>query len=181
MKVLQTNNLYHPPKPLYKPAALLDYIEAVVEELNRDFPAAHIVVAGDMNQLPDQDMLQRTGLTQIVNQPTRGTNVLDRIYVSSPHLSSTVRVVASDVKSDHKAVVAYLEIKCVQPKTKMQRTFRPETPTQNAPFLKHIADMTFENPQPSVSSDPSVNLQAEFDSFYNSATELLNQFYPIRS
>src|SRR5664279_3845503 len=112
-------------------------------------------------QLPDQDMVQRTGLTQIVNQPTRGTNVLDRIYVSSPHLFSTVRVVASVVRSDHNAVVAYPEIKFVQPKTKMQRTFRPKTPTQNALFLKHIADMTFENPQPSASSDPSINLQSE--------------------
>ena len=38
--------LYHPPKPLFTTEALLDYIEACVEEASRDFPAANIVIAG---------------------------------------------------------------------------------------------------------------------------------------
>jgi len=44
------------------------------------------VVAGDVNQLTDREIVERTGLTQIVCQPTRGTNTLDKIYVSSPQL-----------------------------------------------------------------------------------------------
>ena len=51
--------------------------------------------------------MERTGLTQIVCQRTRGTNTLDKIFVSSPQLFDRVRVVASAVKSDHKAVVAF--------------------------------------------------------------------------
>ena len=43
--------LYHPPRPLYTPTALLDYIETCVEEIMHDFPAATIVLAGDFNQL----------------------------------------------------------------------------------------------------------------------------------
>jgi len=65
-----------------------------VEEISRDFQAAHIVLAGDLNQLADDDLTARTGLVQIVHQPTRGTNILDRIYVSNPQLYSSVRVVA---------------------------------------------------------------------------------------
>jgi exonuclease III len=150
--------IYHPPKPLYKPAALLDYIEACVEELNREFPTANIVLAGDLNQLPDQDLVERTGLTPIVHQPTRGRSILDRIYVSSPQLYSIVRVVASVVKSDHKAVVAYSEVnQCAQPKTAIQRTFRPKTPAQHALFLQYVANLNLENPHPTASSDPSIH------------------------
>ena len=98
--------LYHQPRPHYKPVELLDYIEGCVDELFRDFPAAHIVLAGDLNQMSDLDLVERTGLTQIVHQPTRGNNILDRVFVSNPQLFSAVRM-ASVVKSDHKAVVAF--------------------------------------------------------------------------
>ena len=64
--------LCHPPRPIYQPEALLDYIETRVTELSHDFPMADIVRARDVNaQLPDQDFVERTGLTQIVHQPTR--------------------------------------------------------------------------------------------------------------
>jgi len=99
--------LYHPPSPTYRPEVLLEYIEACVAEITHDFLLVDIVIAGDVNQLPDQEVVERTGLMQIVHQPTRGTNVLDKIYVSSPDIYSTVRVVASVVKSDHKAAVAF--------------------------------------------------------------------------
>ena len=35
------------------------------------------------------DIVERTGLTQIVRQPTRGANLLDRVFVSDPQLYST--------------------------------------------------------------------------------------------
>jgi len=80
--------LYHPPRPLYNPTALLDHIETCVEEITRDFPTATIVLGGDINQLTDEDVIERTGFSQIILQPTRGTRVLDRIFVSSPIIYS---------------------------------------------------------------------------------------------
>ena len=97
--------LYHPPRPVYAAADLLSHIESCVAEVNHDYPLADIVVAGDLNQLCDEDVVERTGLTQLVHQPTRGANLLDRVFVSDPQLYDTVRVVSSVVKSDHKAVV----------------------------------------------------------------------------
>ena len=67
------------------------------------------MLAGDLNQLPDQDLVEQTGLTQIVHQPTRGNNILDGIFVSDPNMFDTVRVVKSVVRSYHKAVVAFLD------------------------------------------------------------------------
>ena len=62
--------LHHPPHSLYMTDSLVDYIEACVDELVRDFPTASVVLAGDLNQLTDSAIMQRTGLTQIVTQPT---------------------------------------------------------------------------------------------------------------
>ena len=100
--------LYHPPRPQYSAEALLDYIEACLDELSQKDPAAPVVRAGDFNQLTDVHVEERTGLRQIVNQSTRGQNVLDQIF-TVPASYNAVRVVTSVVRSDHKAVVAYPE------------------------------------------------------------------------
>ena len=41
--------------------------------------------------------------------------------------------------------------------------------------------MSFQNPQPSVGTDPAINTQVEVDFFYLKAIELLDQFYPERT
>jgi hypothetical protein len=79
--------LYHPPAPVYNQKDLLNYIEVYVAELGCDFPAASIVLAGDLNQLStDQNVEERTGLTQIVHQRTRGNNIHDLVYISDSQL-----------------------------------------------------------------------------------------------
>jgi len=67
---------------VYTTDSLLNYIEACVDEINCQFLSATIVLAGDFNQLSDHDVAERTGLAQLVRQPTRGPNILDRIFVS---------------------------------------------------------------------------------------------------
>jgi len=52
--------LYHPPSPTYRPEVLLEYVEACVVELTHDFPLVDIVIAGDVNQLSDQEVVERT-------------------------------------------------------------------------------------------------------------------------
>ena len=168
--------LYHPPRPQYSPDSLLDYIEGCIDDIVRSHPAASIVLAGDFNQLSDDQLVERTGLTQIVKQPTRGSNILDRIYVTCPLQYDTVRVVKSVVRSDHQAVVACTAsqpVRVIKQTTTM--TFRKRTPTQHAFFLdflsKHldIFDALF---------DYAIDTQTAYDWFYSIAYELLNYFYP---
>ena len=169
--------LYHPPRPQYSTDSLLDYVESCVAELTHDHPASTVVLAGDFNQLPHSAVVARTGLTQLVRQPTRGQNVLDQVYVSNPLLYSVVRVVSSTVKSDHKAVVLYSESQPVpRVKSSSKKTFRKITPNQHAIFLEHISAITLDIP--TVHSD---TVQSQFDYFYSSAIDLLNQFYPLRT
>jgi len=86
--------------------SFLDYLEVTVDEISCKFPTSEIVMVGDFNQLLDTDLTQRTGLTQIVDQPTRESNILDRIFEASP-MYTGVKVVTSTVKSDHLAIIAY--------------------------------------------------------------------------
>lgn len=169
--------LNHPPRPTYRTETLFEYVEACVAEITHDFPLADIVIAGDVNQLSDQDVVERTGLTQIVHQPARGANVLDKIYVSSPYIYNTVRVVKSVVKSDHKAVVVFHDSSCVPHKTSNHHVYRRHAPAQHAEFLRQATNVDFTHPCPTASSDPAVNAQAELDHFYVVALQLLNQYY----
>ena len=132
--------LYHPPRASYSTHLLLNYIESCIEELTLDFPVAPVVLAGDFNQIPDCDVESRTGMEQLVRQPTRGPNLLDRIFVSS-HTYNVVRVVASLLKSDHKAVVAYASQRANVNKFRTVKTFRTRSPQQHAQFLAHISTL----------------------------------------
>jgi len=90
-----------------------------------------------------------------------------------------IRVVTLVVRSDHKAIAAFPELhQAVQCKSTLQCTFRRKTPTQHALFLQPVSRMAFVNPEPTTSSDQSVNTRAEFDYFYSCALAILNEFYP---
>jgi len=69
---------YHPPKPNYKTSAVLDHIECCMDQLATNNNNSIIVLAGDMNSLPETEVVIKTGMTSVVNQPTRGSNCLDR-------------------------------------------------------------------------------------------------------
>lgn len=166
--------LYHPPQPIYRTESLLNHIELCIENLHQHFQSAEVIVAGDLNQLSDQDIIERTGLIQIVRQPTRGVNLLDRIYVSKP-VYSKVHVVSSVVKSDHKAIVAYTDEQPKLPKVASQKIFRRKSPSQHALFLQYAAKEDF------LSAQPCSDTQTQFDEFYSKAMSILNRFYPERA
>jgi Endonuclease/Exonuclease/phosphatase family len=66
--------LYHPPQPLYRTSELINIIEATTVKIHRDYPDSHIILAGDFNTMLDNDVVIATGLTSVVQQPTRGNN-----------------------------------------------------------------------------------------------------------
>jgi len=125
--------LYHPPKPLYQPTSMLDYIDASIDAVASAYPSATVILAGDFNTLDDTEIVSRNALISIVNRPTRGAHKLDRIYVNDATYA-TVSVVTSAVKSDHKAVIAYTgpRLKPMN-KSRERREFRRRrSPTQHA-------------------------------------------------
>jgi len=85
---------------------LLGHIETAVDRIQLSYPQARVILAGDLNTLPDNEVIIKTGLSSIVTQPNRGNSRLDRVYVSDAE-HCDVRVVKSAVKSDHKAIVVF--------------------------------------------------------------------------
>ena len=165
--------IYHPPKPLYQTSALLDCIEASVDTLAAAYPNATVVLAGDFNGLDDADVSTRSMLTGIVHQPTRGSNVLDRVYVNDACYDA-VKVVTSAVRSDHKAVIAYTGAPPRQlNKTRERRAFRRRSPTQHALFLEHASRVT-------IDVDDDASVQCNSDAVYAAMCDLLDAFYPER-
>ena len=61
------------------------------------------------NSLDDSALVSRTSLSSIVTRPTRGANILDRIYVNDLSYA-TVKVVTSTDRSDHKTIIAYAAV-----------------------------------------------------------------------
>ena len=168
--------LYHPPTPTgYTPVEMLNYVESAVEELAVANPDALIILAGDFNQLSDQEVIERTGLTSLVTEPTRGESKLDRIYISSLCYQN-VKIVNSVAKSDHKAIIAYSGPPIIAIKTKSYSVYRKKSPSQNARFMEFLQTVDFE-----THSDPEKHdVQMQFDHFYETTLGLLNQFYPER-
>ena len=85
--VLFVGALYHPPKPLYQPSALLDHVEECVDRIEQEFCDARILLAGDFNCLDGDELVSRCALNSIVDQPTRGANRLDQIMSAISHMT----------------------------------------------------------------------------------------------
>ena len=111
---------------------LLDCIEANVDTITVEYANAIVILAGDFNSLDHTKLSSRSMLTAIVNQSTRGTNVLDQIFVNYT-IYDAVKVVTPTVRSDHRAVIAYTGTPpCQLNKTRERRIFRRCSPTQHS-------------------------------------------------
>ena len=100
--------------------------------LSAAIATATVVLAGDFNGLDDAEVTTRSAVNPLVNRQTRGVNILDRIYVNDCCYDN-VKVVASSVRSDHKAVVAYTGAAPRQlNKINERQVFRRRSPTQHA-------------------------------------------------
>jgi len=94
-------------------------------------------------------------------------------YVNNP-CCTTVRVLDSAVKSDHKAVVAYACQVNELPlnKRRHRRLFRRRSPAQYATFLEFASTLNIE-----LDND---DVQLNFDTMYAIMLNLLDRFYPER-
>jgi len=119
----------------------------------------------------DTEVATRGAMLSIVDRPTCGANILDRVCVNNP-CYTTVRVVESTVKSDHKAIVAY-QGQMQMNKRRHRRLFRQRTPAQHARFLEYASTLN-------IKLDDCNSAQPNFDIMYGVMSELLNMFYPER-
>src|SRR6218665_1640661 len=166
--------LYHPPKPIYQTDILIEQLERNVELLAREHQDALIILAGDLNQMSDGQIVEATGLVPLVHQPTRGTAVLDRLYASEECFSA-VRVLTYAVKSDHRAIVAVSSgVVRSRAKTRVRVEVVRRSPDQHAALLRalSVADLS--------GLTGITEPQAAWDPFYAECHRRLLEFYPKR-
>ena len=152
----------------------MEYVESSVDELTATYPNAQVIIGGDFNQLSETEILERTGLEQIVKQPTRGSSRLDRIYVLQP-CYERVQVITSLVPSDHKVIIASSckdGTVCRDKKVTICK-HRAVNPKLNARFLANLPKFDFQE-------DNSRSAQEEFNQFYKELESLLDTYYPER-
>jgi len=69
---------------MYQPDKLIDYIERRFDALTLYSPTAMIIVTGDFNTLNSDDIVSRTGMLSIVNQPARGPVLTKSLSTGCP-------------------------------------------------------------------------------------------------
>jgi len=122
--------LYHPPRPQYSSKLLLTFIEQSINELQltAEYPAALIILAGDFNQLTDNEIIERTGLT-LIHQPIRGTSKLDQIRVRTSILYSSCRDICGEKRPSGSRCYIFRyyagSVVTSVSKTKTRRRYRP--------------------------------------------------------
>ena len=62
-----------------------------------------VIVAGDFNQLDTSFLCHDFGLCQIVDRPTHGKNIIDKVFVSTPDIL-VASVVKSTLRTKHQAI-----------------------------------------------------------------------------
>lgn len=124
-------------------------------------PHALLILGGDLNALTETEVVHRTGLIPLVTQPTRGNNILDRLFVSEPGYTN-IKILDSAIKTDHKAIVATSRTHITSlNKRATSVVFRKRTPQQNATLLECLSKIDL-TPLQSI-EDP----QTAWDQFYS--------------
>jgi len=94
---------YHPPDAPYV-TEFIDCISNSVDVLTSLYPGAVLCVLGDFNQLDTTFLQCEFGLSQIVDTPTLGNNLLDKVFINVPDGYQT-QVFKILVKTKHQTVL----------------------------------------------------------------------------
>lgn len=84
---------------------LCTFIVSCVDHLKRRYPGAGFVVMGDFNQLDTQLFNKHICFKQIVNFPTRGSNILDKVFTNVAHYYPCPVRLPPLGRSDHSCVL----------------------------------------------------------------------------
>ena len=95
--------LYFPDKS--QEQLMLNHIQDSLDSLRAKYPDAGICIMGDMNKLDVSSLCKNNKLIQVVDKPTRGNNILDKIITSFSNFYSTPIIGSPIGLSDHSTVI----------------------------------------------------------------------------
>lgn len=166
--------VYFPPKSndwLYT-QHLIDSIDTITST----HPNAGIFLIGDFNQLKDRHLVTNLKIKQIVKKPTRGQNILDKVYTTMPDIY-TSNVIDGIQNSDHDCVlVCPTEAKYYQKKWSGKSIIYRRNQTHVRKCL--LASELKQKNWTTLYSLPTC--QSKYDFFTKYIQELMDTYIPIK-
>ena len=154
---------------------MLNHIDQSLDYIRRHHPYTGIILMGDFNKMMDSHLKRNHNLKQIVDQPTRGSAILDNIYTNIPDLYGRPVINASIGMSDHKVVVCTpsMSVKYTEPVI-TKTSSRSHKPSDRARFAAALSltswEMLFHLP----------TCQQQLNFFNSSIKTLLDTHLPER-
>ena len=127
---------YHPPKPVYNPSVFKTELSTGLEYIILNYPSAIVIIAGDFNSLDTNFLEYDFGFLPLVNMPTHGNKILDKVFVSQPGVY-VCKVVKSIVKTKHMAIVLSAESESVNSSTARRKVKLYDLKPHNITRLQH--------------------------------------------
>ena len=92
--------LYHPPD-----AAMRDYLIHSIDSVLRKYPESGIVISGEFNQLRDSFLRTHYRFKQVVQAPTRGLAILDKLWTNMYDMYEVPYVLSQLGTSGHNGIL----------------------------------------------------------------------------
>ena len=173
---------YSPPKSRSK-TILVDHITTTLQELLVVHSNAGVLISGDKNEMEMFRFLQiDPSLRQLVNEPTRGQNILDVIFTNLSRYFSEPKILppicpdnpAKGVPSDHSGVIVKPRLNANETKKKTKIKIRPLPTSLIEVFGQNLAQLEF-NFMPDMNSTQLVA------TFQEHLSQLVMQVFPERT
>lgn len=160
--------LYHPPSAT--PHTTNDYLEDCLSKYSKRYPNITIILAGDFNKLCIDGIIDRHGLSDLVNFETRGSAKLDRILTNASSYKNAMKH-APLAKNDHCSIE-------VQRTGATASTYGIKTKRNiTKPVKENIICDLLKTNWDTVINCSDLDLQIDF--YYNKINNILDQHAPI--
>eukprot|EP00057_Strongylocentrotus_purpuratus_P013235 XP_011667709.1 PREDICTED: uncharacterized protein LOC100890752 [Strongylocentrotus purpuratus] len=103
-RILFVCAVYYPPQSPLKDE-IIDSLQFMVDHLKSQHPDAKFMILGDFNDLNTAPLHDELGFQQIVSKPTRGHNILDKVFTDSSELYKKPVVTSPISTSDHRTII----------------------------------------------------------------------------
>ena len=172
---------YLPPNlALLRARACLEYISDCIAEAKRVYEDCLIIVAGDFNQWPAEEMVEaHPEFKEVVHGPTRGNRSIDRTFCNfsrSVTESSTLNPLEDEFgrKSDHR--IAFMSAKFTsEPDKTVRYSYRFMSDEGTRGFLDWVARASWDSVYTAESTtDKAMALQTQLDG-------AMDEFFPIKT
>ena len=165
-------SVYHPPQ---NNIALKNYLFQSLDCALVKYPKAGIVILGDFNQFKPGNWTLSFNLKQVVNKPTRGNNILDKIYTTLPKYYCDVLVLPPIGLSDHSSILFCPAIQYSMSHSPVYTTKRDCRPANRRALSTTLAGMNW---SPLYHTDSVDN---QFALFSHLITSVMDIHLPLRT